>query len=86
MTTGWQKSQKMGNQTSLDHLDDLQNIGHETLDITGEKIHWIKYRTSFNKKMKKKKKTLVKVEDFKVHHCDNALRDRIRNEDIHNIG
>jgi len=38
------------------------------MNITGEQIHWIRYRTWFYTKMKRKKKTLVKIEDFKTHH------------------
>jgi len=40
------------------------------IDITGGQAHWMKYKTWSYKKMKKKKKmkTLVKIEDFKVHH------------------
>jgi len=37
------------------------------MNVTEEQTHWIKYRT-WSYKKKKKKKTLVKLEDLKVHH------------------
>jgi len=36
--------------------------------ITGEQTTWIKYGSWFHKKMQKKRKTLVKIEGFKVQH------------------
>jgi len=38
------------------------------MNVTEEQTPWIKYRTWSYKKKKKKKKTLVKLEDLKVHH------------------
>jgi len=56
----------MGNQTPPGHLGGLQNVdakvGHQCHRIS------IKYRTWSYKKTRKKKKSLVKVEDFKMHH------------------
>jgi len=39
------------------------------INITEEQAHWIKYRTWSHKKIKKKKKKriLVKFEDFQLH-------------------
>jgi hypothetical protein len=58
--TSWEESQKIENQ-SLDGLKCWCDI-----DITKGDLDWMKYRTWFYKKMKKK--TLIKIEDFKVHH------------------
>jgi len=60
MIIGLQKSQKMRNQIFLSHLDGLQNVGART-----EQAHSIKYGTWFYKKIEKKSKILVKIEDFK---------------------
>jgi len=39
------------------------------INIAGEQAHWIKYKTWFYKKVKKKtEKAPIKIEDFKVHH------------------
>jgi len=48
----------MENQTSLGHLDSLQNADASTLgiNIRGGQTLWIKYRTRFYKKKKRKKK------------------------------
>jgi len=56
--------QKMGNQIFSDHLDSLQDAGARKLTLQENK-HWIKFRT-WSWKMKKKKKTFVKIEDFKI--------------------
>jgi hypothetical protein len=38
------------------------------IKVTEEQAHWIRYsRWCYKKMKKKKKKTLVKVEDFKLH-------------------
>jgi len=63
MITSWQKSQKLGNQRPafkvlMRELD---------INIIGKQAHWIKCTTWSYKKIKKKK-ILLKVEDFKMHH------------------
>jgi len=38
------------------------------INIIEKQADCIKHSTSFYKKMKKKRKTLVKIEDFETHH------------------
>jgi len=56
MITDWQKSQKMGNQTSLSNLEKTL-MRKLDINLAGGQAHWIKYRIWFYKKKKKKKDT-----------------------------
>jgi len=77
MITGWQKSQKMKNQTISDHLESLQNVAKVEHQYYG-KIGF--YPSTLDKiqeiilQMMKKSKALIKVEDFKVHHWQHSKR------------
>jgi len=64
--------------TKNEKLNAFKPLGLQNIDtkIGHQQAYWIKYRTWSYKKMRKKKKTFVKVEDFKVYYCE--IQDVVR--------